>query len=188
MKNRLKNMTLKTLLTFSLVGLVLVGGTVALLTSTTTKVTNTFDVVDHATGINEEVVLNGDSMTKTARVMNETNDPAYVRVRVEVSPEGAGEHVEVVPTWGANWSEEDENGFYYYQKALSGMNVTDDSDKTTDMTFVITPDDGFTESFEVNIYSESCYANDVDATVDTIRKRFNYISTGKENESEGYTE
>ncbi len=182
-------MTLKTLLSFSLVGVILVGGTLAILTAQTTRVENTFEVVDHATGIDEEVTIADNKIIKTARVMNETADPAYVRVRLEISPSSVAEDLTITPQLGNNWNDtlETTNGFYYYTEVLSGNTVGDDTYKTSDISFIITAPEG-TEPFEVIIYSESCFASETNPSLEDIQERFNYISTGDVNTSEEYFE
>ncbi len=159
---RIKKLTLKTLLLFSLVGVVVVGGTFALLYANTNVVTNLFDPMVHATGIVETVTYTKDTVTKDIKVNNETSDPAYVRVRVEITPANAAT-LKVDP--GTNWSYDEGDGFYYYLMTLPGNSEGDSLTESLMANATLIEDADFEGEFEISVYSESCYAAEMFITV-----------------------
>ncbi len=154
-------MKLKSLLLFALVGVVLVSGTWALISASTSPVTNTFDVVEHDTEIREEISASGQ---KVIRIENMVEDPAYVRVRLSLSPSDVGVTTSAAGATG-EWTEGDD-GFWYYLGQLDGKALTSEVTVAVEAT-----GDYADEPFEINVYSESCFAGNkipANATEDEV--------------------
>ena len=147
-KNIFKRHTLiaSFLLVFAIAG---VAGTVALVVATSGPVTNTFKAASLDTDITEE---GGSPDKKVVTVTNQKDSPAYIRVRITVSPENAANPQYINPNKWVNGND----GFYYYYQAVAGnggktvpiidrVEVNEDYAKTE-------------EPFDVTVYQESCVA------------------------------
>lgn len=135
-------------------------GTLALLTVRTEPLTNTFEIGNVRTEI-EEVFEQTEVATefkKEPRVVNTGANDCYVRVRVSISPE---EQVEIPDdAWDKiNWSkqvEEDGDVYYYYVNALKS------GEKTTPLFTTVSVKEEYIdtiESFEVTVYQEAVQAS-----------------------------
>lgn len=137
-----------------------VATTVALATAKTAPVVNTFKAADMDTEIIEPTPdpTPQPADEKCVTVKNNGGSSAFVRVRVTVSPENA-----VSSEWKIggkdNWSEEQEDGFYYYLAPLTG------GGETAPLFNGVTVSDEFKhshEDFDVTVYQESCVAVELD--------------------------
>ena len=147
--------------------------TIALAIAQSNAVTNTFKAADHETGIVETVGgLNKDVTVKN----NSESSPAFIRVRMVVSPEDAG--IQLV--YNSNAENEDKykvpsdwaqaaDGFYYYLKAVPAKG------STSQLLDEVEVPEGFTDTFDVTVYEESCVATvpaGQSATLDVIKNAF----------------
>lgn len=156
----MKKSVTKILLSFLLVAVVLVGGTLAYLFATDSPLLNTFALAEVETEIVEP---EGD---KAPKVHNKGESPVYVRARVAITdlPEG----VTVYPDYNGNsegtsgdWQYCEEDGFWYYMSILQ-------PDETTTKVFTIDPandiqtastvDKDVPMNFSVDVYQESVLA------------------------------
>lgn len=139
------------LLVIAIVG---VAATVALAVATTDPVTNTFKAADLDTEIEEPTPTPDPSPSpipadeKTVTIKNNGESPAFIRVRVTVSPEDAAEPI--YKTEETEWYY-GRDGFYYYLKAVQG------EEETAPLFDGVTPKIK-EEPFEVTVYQESCVA------------------------------
>ena len=156
----MKKSVTKILLSFLLVAVVLVGGTLAYLFATDSPLLNTFALAEVETEIVEP---EGD---KAPQVHNKGESPVYVRARVAITdlPEG----VTVYPDYNENsegtsgdWQYCEEDGFWYY------MNILQPGDTTTkvftinpaeDIHVTATVDQTIPMNFSVDVYQESVLA------------------------------
>lgn len=158
------------LLVFAIAG---VAGTVALAVATSNPVTNTFKAANLDTEITEE----GDNPDKKeVTITNQKDSPAYIRVRITVSPENAAE-----PNYINNdkWMNGND-GFFYYSEAVAG-----NGGKTLPIMDKVLVDEEYEKTeadFDVTVYQESCVASTAPGTVvdiDTIKAAFD-AATGSE--------
>lgn len=114
----MKKSILRIALSALLVAVVLVGGTLAYLVTATDLLTNTFAVVD----IDTEVKEPADGEVKAPYVVNNSNVPVYVRAYAVVSSEGtvpvSADDVEIKFDETAGWEYNEQDGYYYYLKAV----------------------------------------------------------------------
>ena len=104
------------LLALVLLGLITAGATMAFLSTATSSLTNTFTKGSITTELEEEVKTDG---TKEPRVKNTGKNDCLVRMRVSVSPEGAGQEMTLENLGaGGKWLLNSDDGFYYYQDIL----------------------------------------------------------------------
>lgn len=155
-KNIFKRHTLiaSFLLVFAITG---VAGTVALVAATSAPVTNTFKAAGLDTDIDEPE--GGTPAQKVVTITNKKESPAYIRVRITVSPEGAAEpnyknKTEDPSGLGkALWYYNQNDGFYYYLAAVPG-----NGGKTSSIIDGVAVTPGYTDDFDVTVYQESCVA------------------------------
>lgn len=128
--------------------------TVAMLRQGTTQLTNTFELGNVTTEIEEEFKQTDIATVfeKTPRVKNTGINDCYIRVRVEASPEDALD----ITGWDfANWKYNQADGFYYYQKVVGPEEYT-----TVLFNQVAVKEEAIPtiEGFEVNVYQEAVQA------------------------------
>lgn len=128
--------------------------TVALLRQGTTKLTNTFELGNVTTEIEEEFKQTDIATVfeKTPKVKNTGINDCYIRVRVEASPEDA---LNITGWDEQNWKYNQADGFYYYQNVVApGEYTTVLFDKVAVKEEAIPTIEGF----EVNVYQEAVQA------------------------------
>lgn len=154
------------LLVFAIAG---VAGTVALVVATSNPVTNTFKAASLDTDITEE---GGDPKEKVVTVTNRKDSPAYIRVRITVSPENAAEPNYISYEQNTKW-QNGGDGFYYYLEAVSG-----NGGKTAPIIDSVKVDGAYETTkaeFDVTVYQESCVAATAPGetvTLENIKKAF----------------
>lgn len=167
-KNIFKRHTLiaSFLLVFAIAG---VAGTVALAVATSDPVTNTFKAASLDTDITEE----GSSPDeKIVTITNQKDSPAYIRVRITVSPENATKPLTIKDGWL-----DGNDGFYYYHQAVEG-----NGGKTNPIIDSIDVDEDYAktkEPFDVTVYQESCVATKAPGetvTLEDMKNAFNAAS------------
>lgn len=142
------------LLVFAIAG---VAGTVALVVATSDPVTNTFKAASLDTDIEEPE--GGTPDNKNVSIENKKDSPAYIRVRITVSPEDAATPKYVNTTTDSSgevkeaWYYNQEDGFYYYLAAVPGNHG-----QTKNIIEGVTVKEGYTADFDVTVYQESCVA------------------------------
>ncbi len=151
-----------------------IGGTYAVLTASTTDVTNTFKVEEVIETKIEEDWTEG-QLDKTVSVKNVGQDNAFIRARVTISPDD-------VATWkynntdgGKNYWKEGSDGWYYYKKVVPPGGKTSPL-----MNEVVLNDSNFEGDFDVTVYQEavgtgSHKANEVVDEVSEIEEYFKAI-------------
>lgn len=156
----MKKSVTKILLSFLLVAVVLVGGTLAYLFATDSPLLNTFALAEVETEIVEP---QGD---KTPQVHNKGESPVYVRARVAITdlPEG----VTVNPVYNGNtegtsgdWQYCEEDGFWYYMNILQPTQTTSQVftiDPANDIDMKDAVDKTVPMNFSVDVYQESVLA------------------------------
>lgn len=124
--------------------------TIAFAVAQSGSVINNFFAADHNTGIDENVSGN---LNKDVRVKNDAkNSPAFIRVRLTVSPDTASNDIALIYQQDlSNWVEADD-GFWYYLKAVPAGGYTDY------LLDAVSVSDDFSEPFDVTVYEESCVA------------------------------
>lgn len=178
MKKRKGKSINKTFIT-SLVLLIAIAGvatTIAIATAQSNMVTNEFGVAKIDTEIEENI---GPDLTKQVKVTNTemANSSAYVRVRLTMSPESdsihliakeSGQDVDITsPEAGKSvngWEYFD--GFWYY------LLPVEPSASTSELLDHLQVDEGFTDSFDVVVYQESCIASGDATTAQGIKAIF----------------
>lgn len=133
--------------------------TLALLSSKTDTLTNTFELGDVTTEIVEDVFEPTEVATvfkKEPYVKNTGDNDCYVRVRVTVSPE---EQLDI------NWNTTDwtyKDGYYYYNKVLKAdSNEAGEGESTSPLFTTVSVKDEYVdtiEGFEVTVYQEAVQA------------------------------
>lgn len=126
-----------------------IGGTYAVLTASTTDVTNTFKVEEVIETEIEENWTEG-QLDKTVSVKNVGPDNAFIRARVTISPDDVAEWKHSNSD-GDAWDWVDgKDGWYYYTKVVpSGASTT------SLMTKVELKDASFEGDFDVTVYQEA---------------------------------
>lgn len=169
----------------ALVMVIGVGATLAYLSASDSRLTNTFSLAEVDTEIDEDLT-NGN---KTVTVENVGKSPVYIRARLMVSgidPENViissdenataqpGKVVLVMPNVTANWEQADStnlDNFYYYKGVVyGGAEDATPSDKTPTETSALLKkvviadnlktDEDFLKDFSVTVYHESVLAQD----------------------------
>lgn len=133
-----------------------VGFTLANYTDSTEKLTNTFSVGSVKTEIVEEIGKEGQ---KEPRVVNTGKNDCLVRMRTTISPSSAIPLVNL-GGWAADWSEEKENGFRYYEGVVRVNDSTSPLFKTYEYTGNL---DSFIP-FDITLYQEAVQTKAVDKT------------------------
>lgn len=149
-KNVFKRHTLiaSFLLVFAIAG---VAGTVALVAATSDPVTNTFKAAGLDTDIDEPE--GGTPDKKVVTITNKKESPAYIRVRITVSPEGAA-----TPNYNTGTSKwlDGKDGFYYYYQAVAGNGG--ETERIIEGVQVKKDYADTQEPFDITVYQESCVA------------------------------
>ncbi len=183
--NSLKKKSLKIVLLLSLVGILAVGGTLAVYTAMPEyPVENTFDLLTHSTEIEEEIEEG--SLNKKLSIVNVTPDPVYVRMRILVSPNDAPVTLDVSNLLANGWAQiAGDEEYYYYVGVADNVNggalqgVNSAAYKTPQGTLGVTVDQNYREPFEIIVYEESCVANGTLNDASKIAEIFNAIEEGK---------
>lgn len=132
--------------------------TLAMLLSRTNQLTNTFELGNVTTEIEENFEKTDVATTfkKEPVVKNIGENDCYVRVRVTVSPEG---QLNILGWDTENWTEKD--GYYYYKHVLKGDpdgDGTKEGDSTTALFTTVAVKDEYKDTidgFEVTVYQEA---------------------------------
>lgn len=175
----MKKSILKIALSALLVAVVLVGGTLAYLVTATDMLTNTFAVVDIDTEVVEDPG-SGEGAAKAPYVLNKSNVAVYVRAYAVVSSEGAvpvsADDVEIKFDETTGWKYNEQDGYYYYLKAVPvagegvdnwttplfvGVDVTNEALKTN-----------ADAKFSVYVYHESIQAKSEGLSAEQIKALF----------------
>ena len=178
MKKRKGKSINKTFIT-SLVLLIAIAGvatTIAIATAQSNTVTNEFGVAKIETEIEENI---GPGLIKQVKVTNNesANSPAYIRVRLTVSPESDSIHLY------AKEGEQDVditspeasktvNGWEYYNGFWYYLSPVEPKASTSALLDHLMVDEGFKDAFDVVVYQESCIASGDAANADEIKGIF----------------
>lgn len=160
-----------------------VAATVALAVASTDPVVNTFKAADLDTEIEEPTPSPSPvpAEDKKVAIKNNGDSPAFIRVRVMISPEGAANPSYVQ---SSDW-QDGKDGFYYYLKAVDGK------EETTALFEGVVPSKNFLnsqESFEVTVYQESCVATSNLSECPTSEEKLNAMKTAFQQASGTTTE
>lgn len=165
----------KIIITLVLAGIILMaslGVTMALLTSKTETVKNTFSVGRVTTVIDEGNVTVDTTVHKAPKVVNDaetSKNPCLVRMRVTVSPEKIAKMVKIDYNTG-DWSYNEKDGFWYYQGWLKVGEET--SPLFTKVDGVVGGNgkaaDGM-EDFQITLYQEAIQAEAVNEAGDVLK-------------------
>lgn len=140
--------------------------TLAILTSRTQKITNTFELGNVTTEIQEDFEKTDvDTVFKKEPVVTNTGEnDCYVRARVTVSPQG---QLDITGWDTTNWVYNEADGFYYYQKVLkagadkAAPEQDEAGDSTTALFTTVSVKEDYVstiEGFEVTVYQEAVQA------------------------------
>lgn len=174
MKEFIKNKKM-IVITLALAVLVLaasVGLTMALFTSKTQPVKNTFSVGKITTDIDEGKVTVDTTIHKAPRVVNNgetSKNPCLVRMIVTISPEKIADKVKIDYNT-KDWSYNKEDGFWYYQGWLKVGEAT--SPLFTKVDGVVGSDGKAVkgmEDFQITLYQEAIQAEAVNEKGDVIK-------------------
>lgn len=150
-KFNIRNLNKKTsiLSVLLLIAVIGVGATIALAVAQTSPVVNTFKAGKIDTSIGETV----SGFDKSVKVTNSENaqSDAFVRVRLNC-PQGI---TLVLPGIDDGTWVDGKDGFYYYLYSLAPKATT------TELLGELKVADGYTESFDVTVYQESCIATEI---------------------------
>lgn len=160
-----------------------VAATVALAVASTDPVVNTFKAADLDTEIEEPTPTPSPVPADNKRVTieNHGDSPAFIRVRVNVSPENAAEPSFVQKTSWYNGGD----GFYYYLESVPGKG------ETAPLFDRVVPSEEFQqshESFDVTVYQESCVATGELDELDSNEKKLEVIKKAFQDASGTVTE
>ena len=122
MKKNKKNIVLG--VTILLIAIAAIGTTLALLTSKTDGLTNTFTKGNIKTELVEKFIKNTETdFTKEPMVANTGANDCYVRIRMQVTPESAMDNLEITGFNDSVWIPADD-GWYYYNTVLEVGKIT----------------------------------------------------------------
>lgn len=159
------------LVAFLVVAIAATGITYAYLKTNTDTLKNEYTIGEITTRIDEDPSINGSTIKKDPKVVNEGPNDAIVRMRVTISPKEIKEYLEkenAIDYDTKNWKYNEEDGFWYYQKVLPydtenvDLNVTTPLftkvTKLTDENGKIIEKFKQVKDFQITLYQESVQA------------------------------
>lgn len=138
---------------------------------------NVIKAGEHTTGIEEkfdppESVQPETSYEKTVAVKNHSNIPCYVRIFVESDREEMPLDINFDTE---NWTEKQEDGYYYYRTVLGGR-------ETTEPLFTTVTTGKEDKAFQILVYEETVQADGHESAVDAFASIQGEQESGHENE------
>lgn len=138
---------------------------------------NVLKVGEHTTGIEEkfdppESIQPETSYEKTVAVKNHSNIPCYVRIFVESDQEEMSLDINFDTE---NWTEKQEDGYYYYRTVLGGR-------KTTEPLFTTVTTGKENKAFQILVYEETVQADGHANALDAFAAIQGEQESGHENE------
>lgn len=101
-----------------MIGIMSLSITLAMVTDRTGLLTNTFEIGEVETEIQEETGISNGTLTKEPKVYNKGPNDCYVRMRVTISPSQIKEYLEdknSIDYDTENWQYNKDDGFWYYK-------------------------------------------------------------------------
>lgn len=161
------------LVAFLVVAIAATGITYAYLKTNTDILKNEYTIGEITTKIDEDPKVNGSTIEKDPKVVNEGPNDAIVRMRVTISPKEIKDYLEeksAINYDTGTWKYNEEDGFWYYQKVLpydsQNLNNNVTTPLFTEVTQLTDSEGKIIEKFkEVKDFQITLYQESVQATV-----------------------
>ncbi|MEF2782831.1 MAG: hypothetical protein U0N20_07035 [Clostridium sp.] len=185
---KIKNKTV--IVSLLLIAIVVSGITLAILLDTPYGLTNTFELGDVTTDIEEPDITYDENINKSPYIKNNGKSAALVRAKVTISPKELEERFNLTINYKTDkWKYY--NGYYYYMDVLQPNNSTEPLFEEVNGTDIVITDDSGNkvinpglEGLEITIYHESVQAEFEDKkpnTGDPTNSDVQYIWEAYEN-------
>lgn len=169
MLKAIKNNRLKFIGFLLVIGVVVVSTTLAMVMKNSKSLTNTFEIGEVTTEIEENPLVNGSTIEKDPKVVNKGPNDCYVRMRVTISPSQVKDYLEknnLINYDKENWTYNESDGFWYYNEKLPYYVEGNQKDSTSKPLFTeikgLTDSDGKIKdefkdlgNFEITLYQEA---------------------------------